>query len=222
MDGVKLVVFGPPGAGKGTMAKMIQDKYNIRSFSTGDMLRAAVKKDTELGRKATKYMDKGKLVPDDIIMCIVKDSMSKTADKGFVLDGFPRTRNQAENLQTILENEGVNLDVVINLEVSREVLIQRLSRRRQCLECGEIYHLDNMPPSRKDVCDKCGGRLYQRSDDKPDTIKVRLKQYENNTVELIDYYRRKGLLKSVDAGGAPDAIFARLGHLIDPFMDRTN
>jgi len=214
VGGVNLVILGPPGAGKGTMAGMIHNRYGLAVLSTGDMLRDAVKKGTELGKKASGYMDKGELVPDDVVVGIVRESLEGTADGGFVLDGFPRTRAQAESLDTMLENEDTRLDAVINLEVPREVLIQRLSRRRQCSECGKIYHLDNMPPAREGVCDSCGGKLYQRNDDKPRTIEVRLKEYRDNTLELVDYYRKKGLLKSVDASGNADATFALLEEII--------
>jgi len=214
VDGVKLVILGPPGAGKGTMASMIHDKHNLAVLSTGDMLRDAAKRGTELGRKASGYMDKGELVPDDVVVGIVRESLAGAGDRGFVLDGFPRTRPQAESLDEILQNEGMHLDAVINLEVPRQALIQRLSRRRQCSGCGRIYHLDNMPPAREGVCDSCGRELYQRNDDKPRTIEVRLQEYRDNTLELVDYYREKDLLKSMDASGDADTTFALLEEII--------
>ncbi len=214
MGAVKLVLLGAPGAGKGTLAKMIQSEYRVPHISTGDMLREAVKEGTQLGKEASQYMNEGKLVPDDIVIGILRGNM-KDCEKGFILDGFPRTKNQAEALQTILDEGGVSPDAVINFEAPPEVLIQRLSGRRQCLECGAIYHIKNMPPRKSGICDVCGGELYQRDDDRREVVEVRLKAYEEETAELIDYYRSRKLLESVDAGKDPEATFARVKHAID-------
>ena len=213
MGAVKLVLLGAPGAGKGTLAKMIQSEYKVPHISTGDMLREAVKERTEFGKEASKYMNEGKLVPDDIVIGILKENM-ESCEKGFILDGFPRTKKQAGALQTIFDEGGASPDAVINFEAAQEVLIQRLSGRRQCRECGAIYHIRNMPPRKSGVCDVCGGELYQRDDDKREVVEVRLRTYEEETAELIDYYRRKGLLKSVDAGKDAEATFEEVVNIL--------
>lgn len=214
MGADKLVLLGAPGAGKGTLAKMIQSEYGIRHISTGDMLREAVKKGTEPGKEASGYMNEGKLVTDDIVISILRENIGDCSE-GFILDGFPRTKKQAESLQAMLDERGVMLDAVINFSAPVEVLIQRLSGRRQCRGCGAIYHIENMPPGKPGVCDKCGGELYLRDDDRREVVEVRLKTYEEETVELIDYYRKKNLLKSVDAGKDADAIFKEVKSVLE-------
>ncbi len=206
MGGVRLVLFGAPGVGKGTLAEMIKSEYGVPHISTGDMLREAVKEGTELGRETSQYMNEGKLVPDDIMIGVLRDNM-KDDEKGFILDGFPRTRKQAEALQSILDGKRISLDAVINFEAPVEVLTERLSGRRQCRDCRAIYHIKNMPPKKSGICDICGGALYQRDDDRREVVVVRLKVYEEETAELIDYYRRKDLLKSVDASNDPETTF---------------
>ena len=215
MGVIRLVLLGAPGVGKGTLAKMIQAEYGSPQLSTGDMLRETVKMGTEPGEKAAGYIRKGLLVPDDIVIGVLREKLVKNNEDGFILDGFPRTNLQAEALEEILEEKGVSLDVVLNLDAGTEVLIERLSGRRQCQVCSAIYHLKNMPPKRDGVCDKCGGKLYQREDDKRETIEVRLKAYEEETAGLIDYYRRKGLLEIVDAGKSAETTFEEIKRILN-------
>lgn len=210
MGAIRLVLLGAPGVGKGTLAKMIQAEYGSPQLSTGDMLREAVKNGTELGKKAAGYMKEGLLVPDDIVIGILREKLVKNSEDGFILDGFPRTGKQAAALEGILEEKGVSLNVVLKLDAGTEVLIERLSGRRQCQGCGAIYHLKNIPPKIDGTCDKCGGALYQREDDKRETIEVRLKAYEEETAGLIDYYRQKGLLEIVDAGKSAEETFEEI------------
>ena len=214
MGVIRLVLLGAPGAGKGTLAKMIQAEYGSPQLSTGDMLREAVKKGSELGKKAGGYMRTGLLVPDDIVIGVLREKLVKNNEDGFILDGFPRTSLQAEALEEILEKKGISLDVVLNLDAGTEVLIERLSGRRQCQVCSAIYHLKNMPPKMDGICDRCGGKLYRREDDKRETIEVRLKAYEEETAGLIDYYRRKELLEIVDAGKSAEITFEKIKRII--------
>ncbi len=207
----KLILLGAPGAGKGTLAKMIQAELGFVHLSTGDMLREAVKEGTELGKKAAGYMNEGKLVPDDIVIGILGERLlAEDCEKGFVLDGFPRTRKQAVALEDILRGERMSLDLVLNLETPEEVLIQRLSGRTQCESCGAIYHEENIPSRDPGVCDKCGGKLYQREDDRKEAIEVRLRAYREETAELIDFYSEDGLLKSVDSGKDVETAFKQI------------
>ena len=198
MGGVRLVLLGAPGVGKGTLAKMLKEEYSVPHLSTGDMLREAVKQRTQLGKETSRYMNEGKLDHDDVVVGVLRESI-KDCEKGFILDGFPRTNRQADALQDILGEMGISLDAVINFEAPLEVLVQRLSGRRQCRECGAIYHISNMPSKELGICDVCGGELYQRGDDGREVVGVRLRTYEEETAELIDYYRGKGLLESVNA-----------------------
>ncbi len=192
---VNVIFIGPPGAGKGTVASMLHDDYGYVPLSTGDILRNAVKEGTELGMKAKSYMDKGELVPDDVIIGIVKEYMSaNSAAKGFVFDGFPRTIAQAEALEKM-----THISCVFLLNASEDVVIERLSGRRVCRKCGAIYHIRNHPPKVEGVCDICGGELYQRDDDKEETIRRRLKVYQEQTAPLIGFYKEKGLLVEIDA-----------------------
>ncbi len=193
---VRLIILGPPGSGKGTQADMLSVKYDIPHISTGDILRAAIKEGTELGKKAEGYVRSGALVPDEIVIGIIKDRLKNPSQKGFILDGFPRTIAQAEALDDTL-NE-LELEMVIELEVSDEEIIKRISGRRLCRRCSASYHLIYSPPKEEGVCDKCGGELYQRDDDKEETIKRRLKVYTAQTKPLIEYYERRGKLKKVD------------------------
>jgi len=196
---VNLVLLGAPGAGKGTQAKFIAKKYNTPHISTGDMLRAAIADKTMLGIKAKGYMDKGELVPDEVVVGIVKERLLEEDCKmGFILDGFPRTVFQADALKKALAGEGKKLGLVLNVEVSEDELIKRLTGRRSCKECGKVYHIIFNPPKNGDVCDVCGGELYQRDDDTVETVNNRLKVYREQTLPLIDYYRKEGLLKNVD------------------------
>ena len=196
---MRLIIFGPPGAGKGTQAERIVKKTGIPHISTGDMFREAAAKQTELGRKVKEYMDKGELVPDDIVVKVVEERLKQPdCEKGFLLDGFPRTLIQAKALDEILERLKTRIDAVINLEVSEEEIIKRLSNRRVCKVCGAVYHLIFNPPKTPGKCDKCGGELYQRDDDKEEAIRNRLKVYQTQTQPLIEYYRKKEVLKNVN------------------------
>ncbi len=196
---MNLIFLGPPGAGKGTQAKRVVEKYGIPQISTGDMLREAVAKGTELGKKAKEYMDKGELVPDEVVIGIVKERLQQPdCEKGFILDGFPRTLAQAEALDEILKELNKKIDAVINVAVPEEEVVKRITNRRTCRNCGAIYHLIYAPPKVDNKCDKCGGELYQRDDDKEETVRERYRVYRENTEPLIDYYRKKGILYDVD------------------------
>jgi adenylate kinase len=196
---VKMIFLGPPGSGKGTQAKMISEQLAIPQISTGDMLRAAVKEGTPMGLKAKALMDKGALVPDDVVVGIVRERLAKEdCGRGFILDGFPRTVAQADALQDTLQDLGKSLDRVISLEVDGEAVVERIAGRRTCRECGKMYHVKFDPPRTEGRCDACGGELFLRDDDREETIRKRLEVYQAQTAPLIDYYRSKGLLAEVD------------------------
>lgn len=196
---MKLIMLGAPGAGKGTQAKKIADKYNIPHISTGDIFRANIKNGTDLGQKAKTYMDQGLLVPDDLVVDLVMDRFAQPdCENGYVLDGFPRTIPQAEALDAALEKTGAKIDYAINVEVPDENIIRRMSGRRACVACGATYHLVHIPPKKEGVCDTCGKELILRDDDKPETVKKRLDVYHEQTQPLIDYYTEKGSLVEVD------------------------
>ena len=196
---MNLILLGAPGAGKGTQAKLISEKYGIPQIATGDILREAVTSGTELGRKAKEFMDRGELVPDEIVIGIVKERLGQPdCENGFILDGFPRTLIQAEALDNILAEMNKKIDAVINIDVSEEEIIKRITYRRTCKKCGAIYHLIYNPPKEDKKCDKCGGELYQRDDDKEETVRERFRVYRERTEPLIDYYKKKGLLHNVD------------------------
>lgn len=196
---MNLLIMGPPGAGKGTQAEVLAKELDISNISTGDMFRAAIKEGTEMGRKAKEYMDMGELVPDSVVVGIVKERLSQPdCIRGFLLDGFPRTVVQAEALEETLNSMGRTLDGVINISVPREKIVDRLTGRRICHECGASYHVQYNPPAKEDVCDACGGELYQRSDDNEVIVNNRLDIYESKTQPLIDYYAKRNLLKSVN------------------------
>jgi adenylate kinase len=209
-------MLGPPGAGKGTQAVRIAERYSIPHISTGDIFRAAIKEGTEVGLKAKKYLDSGELVPDSVVTDIVAERLGKEdCSEGFLLDGFPRTLPQAEALDKILEESGCPLTAVVDLAVDREALITRLTARRTCSNCGENYNLISKPPQKEGICDKCGGELYQRDDDKRETIENRLSVYEKQTAPLIDYYERSGRLVSVSGEGSMDEVFERICNALD-------
>jgi len=213
---MNLILLGAPGAGKGTQAEMIVAKYNIPQISTGDMLREAVAKGTELGQKAKEYMDKGELVPDEVVIGIVKERLAQPdCDKGFILDGFPRTINQAEALDGILKELNKKIDAVINVYVPEEEIVKRIVNRRTCRNCKAVYHLIYNPPKEEGKCDKCGGELYQRDDDKEETVKERLKVYKSQTQPLIDYYSKKGVVYDIDGTKTIEEVFKQIEAILD-------
>lgn len=196
---MNLLIMGPPGGGKGTQCEVLTKELNITHISTGDMFRENVKAGTELGKKAKEYMEAGQLVPDELVVAMVKDRLSKPdCANGFLLDGFPRTIPQAEALDVALGEMGIKLDAVLNIAVPREKLLDRLTGRRVCRSCGATYHVIFNPPAEEGKCGKCGGELYQRSDDTEATVNQRLDVYEAQTAPLIDYYAKQGLLKETD------------------------
>jgi len=196
---MKIIMLGAPGAGKGTQAQMIAEQYHIPHISTGDIFRANIKNGTELGKKAKEFMDKGQLVPDELTVQLLLDRVAQDDCKdGYVLDGFPRTIPQADVLDQELTKLGDKVDYAINVDVPDENIIHRMSGRRACLKCGATYHIENIPPKKEGICDKCGSELVQREDDKPETVKNRLSVYHEQTQPLIEYYTRKNILKTVD------------------------
>jgi len=213
---MNIIMLGPPGAGKGTQAQRIVEKYGIPQISTGDMLRAAVAEGTELGKKAKEYMDKGQLVPDEVVIGIVKERLSKPdCERGFILDGFPRTVAQAEALDRILEEMGKRIDFVINIVVPDDEILKRLTGRRTCRKCGAMYHIIYNPPKKEGICDKCGGELYQREDDREETIKKRLEVYHSQTAPLVDYYKKKGVLVDIDGTKDINSIFEDICRVLE-------
>src|SRR4030043_1872364 len=208
---MNLILLGPPGAGKGTQAQRMVERYRIPQISTGDILRAAVKESTPLGTKAKGFMDQGQLVPDEIVIGIIEERLkAKDCHPGFILDGFPRTIPQAEALQPILTKIGKKIDYVINIEVESEELVRRLTGRRTCKNCGAMFHLLFQPTKKEGICDRCGGMLYQRSDDKEETIRTRLKEYERQTAPLIQYYQLQNTLRPIQGVGGQAQIFERI------------
>jgi adenylate kinase len=196
---MKLLIMGPPGAGKGTQAEVLVKELTITHISTGDMFRAAIKEGTEMGKKAKEYMDAGQLVPDEVVVGMVRDRLSQPdCQSGFLLDGFPRTIAQAASLDETLKNMGILLDGVINVEVAREKLMDRLTGRRVCKGCGASYHVIFNPPAEAGKCNSCGAELYQRDDDNETTVGNRLDVYEAQTQPLIDYYKAQGSLKNIN------------------------
>lgn len=205
---MKIIMLGAPGAGKGTQAKQIADKYSIPHISTGDIFRANIKNGTELGKKAKQYMDQGALVPDELTCDLVMDRIQQDdCENGFVLDGFPRTIPQAEALDAALEKINEKMDYAIDVDVPDENIVNRMSGRRACLNCGATYHLISIPPKVEGICDRCGSEIVLREDDKPETVQKRLKVYHEQTQPLIDYYKNQGILKSVDGTQPMDEVF---------------
>ena len=208
---MKIIMLGAPGAGKGTQAKKIAEKYGIVHVSTGDIFRANLKGGTELGMKAKSYMDQGKLVPDDVTIAMLLDRIGEAdCANGYVLDGFPRTIPQAESLTEALDKRGEKIDYVIDVDVPDEAIIDRMSGRRACVSCGATYHTVHNAPKTEGVCDACGGKLVLREDDKPETVKNRLKVYHETTSPIVDYYDKKGLLLKVSGVGDIDEITSYL------------
>jgi adenylate kinase len=208
---MKIIMLGAPGAGKGTQAKLIAEKFGIPHISTGDIFRANIKEGTDLGKEAKEYMDKGQLVPDELTVRILLDRVSKDDCKnGYVLDGFPRTIPQAEVLTAALEKMNDAVDFAIDVNVPDENIVNRMSGRRACLTCGATYHIVHIPPKQEGICDKCGSALVLRDDDKPETVLNRLKVYHDQTQPLIDYYTEKGILKTVDGTKDMQEVFEQI------------
>jgi adenylate kinase len=210
---MRLVFLGAPGSGKGTQAKKLSEKYGLAHISTGDILRKAIKDETDLGRSAKKHVDGGELVPDDIILGIIKDELTGNKE-GFIFDGFPRTLGQADGLDRILGELGMNIDGVISLNVDDDVIIDRLVSRRLCKSCGFEYNLKTRPPKKEGVCDRCGGELFQRSDDTAEVINNRLNVYREKTEPIEDFYRQRGLLLEVDGGQDFDEVFGSIAEAV--------
>ena len=212
----RIILFGKQGAGKGTQAQLLLSRKNLEHLSTGDIFRAAIKQGTPAGKEARSYIDQGELVPDDAVIRLVEEKFETTSElitKGFVLDGFPRTQNQAYALEKLLEKKNAPLHCAINLEIDREVVLARLTGRRVCIECGTNYHIDN-PPTKPWTCDVCGGEVRQRKDDSELAINRRLDLYEKETAPLLRFYKERGLLKLVDAFGTTDEVYARIDSVL--------
>ena len=208
---MKLIIMGPPGAGKGTQAALIKEEFKLTHISTGDMFRAAIKNSTPLGIEAKKYIDQGNLVPDSVTIGLVKERLQEDDCKeGFMLDGFPRTIAQAEALDEILKELNIKLDAVLNIAVDSEVLVDRIVGRRVCKQCGAGYHVTNLKPKKEGICDACGSELTQRKDDTKETVVTRLEVYTNQTKPLLDYYQKQNLVKEVNGLGEIDVIFGEI------------
>ncbi len=206
-----LILLGAPGVGKGTQGELISKHYNIPEISTGDILRSEVKNETELGKKAKVYMDKGELVPDDVIIGMMENRIKQNDCKnGFILDGFPRTVAQAEAFDRMLEKNNLELYKVLLIDVKEEEIISRLTGRRVCPNCGAVYHIKNKPPKEEGVCDNCGSKLIQRDDDKEEVVRNRLEVYKKNTMPLVDYYTKSSKLVKIEGSGEINDIFERI------------
>ena len=215
---MRVVFLGAPGVGKGTQADRIAAQYQVAKISTGDLLREAVRNQTTLGLEAKNYMDQGKLVPDSVVIGLVKEKLANpSCTNGFVLDGFPRTVLQAEELGKALASKAMALDRVVNFQVSREDVVRRLSGRRSCPKCQATYHVDFATPKVEGICDRCGESLVQRSDDRREAIETRLKVYDEQTAPLVSYYDERRLLSPMDASGAVDVVFQHLVKVLSPY-----
>ncbi|MBR3035677.1 MAG: adenylate kinase [Lachnospiraceae bacterium] len=213
---MKIIMLGAPGAGKGTQAIRIAEKYEIPHISTGDIFRANVKEGTELGKKAKFYMDQGLLVPDELTTDLVVSRIQQDdCAKGYVLDGFPRTIPQAVCLTRALKNLDDRIDYALNIDVTDESIVNRMSGRRACVNCGETYHLQYMPPKQEGICDRCGAKLILRDDDRPETVQRRLDVYHEQTQPLIDYYENEGILVQVDGLQTPDEVFESIVSILE-------
>ena len=213
---MKIIMLGAPGAGKGTQAKMIADRYSIPHISTGDIFRANIKNGTELGKKAKEYMDQGLLVPDELVCDLVVDRVQQPdCEKGYVLDGFPRTIPQAESLDAALEKLGTAVEYAINVDVPDKNIVRRMSGRRACVACGATYHIEHIPPKKEGICDRCGSELILRDDDKPETVTRRLDVYHNQTQPLIDYYTAKQISVDVDGTKNMDEVFSDIVKILE-------
>ena len=212
---MKIIMLGAPGAGKGTQAKMIAEKYGVPHISTGDIFRANIKNGTQLGMEAKQYMDKGLLVPDELTVKILLDRVAQDdCKKGYVLDGFPRTIPQAEVLDKALTELGDKIDYAINVDVPDENIVRRMGGRRACLSCGATYHIEHVPPKKDGICDTCGQELVLRDDDKPETVQNRLNVYHEQTQPLIEFYQTKGVLKTVDGTVDMKDVFAAITEIL--------
>ena len=215
---MRLVFLGAPGVGKGTQADKIAAQYGVLKISTGDLLREAVRNQTQLGMQAKSFMDQGKLVPDSVVIGLVREKLSgKQCDAGFVLDGFPRTVPQAEELGKVLAERQIGIDRVVNFKVSREDVVRRLTGRRSCPKCQATFHLDFAPPRSAGVCDRCGAELVQRSDDQRDAIETRLKVYDEQTAPLIQFYEQRNLLSHLDGSGSVEAVTDNLAKVVGAY-----
>lgn len=213
---MNLILLGPPGAGKGTQSVVLAKKYSIPHISTGDILRESVKTGQRLGLKAKEYMDKGELVPDEVVTGIAAERLKHPDTKnGYILDGFPRTLKQAEDLDKVLKDINSAIDIVLYFATSTDVAIERLTGRRVCKSCGFNYHINNIPPKKTGICDKCGGGLFHRPDDNEETVRNRLKVYEDQTKPLIDYYSKQGILKRVSGDMGVDDLFKVLHKIFE-------
>ncbi len=213
---MKIVMLGAPGAGKGTQARLISEKYSIPQISTGDIFRANTRDNTELGQRAKSYMDKGLLVPDQVTCDLVVDRISKDDCKnGYILDGFPRTIPQAEALTKALNQQGAKIDYAIDVEVPDEDIVRRMSGRRACPKCGATYHIEYLKPAQEGICDTCGSELYLREDDHPGTVQKRLDVYHSQTQPLIQYYREQGVLHSIDGTKEMHEVFGDICSVLD-------
>jgi adenylate kinase len=210
---MRLIFLGAPGSGKGTQAKRLARKFDLDHISTGDILRNAIKEQTQLGRKAKTFMDAGELVPDDLILALIKEELTGR-EKGFIFDGFPRTKAQAEGLDAILGELGLSISKVVNLDVPGELIVDRLQARRLCRNCGHEYNLKTKPPKKEGLCDICGGELYRRPDDTADIINNRLEIYREKTKPIEDFYRSKGMLVEIDGAGGFDEVFNSISRAV--------
>lgn len=211
---MNVILIGAPGSGKGTQSRYLIDKYGFNQFSTGDVLRAAIKAKTEVGLMAQKFMDEGKLVPDDVMIKLVDDYISANKGKSVIFDGFPRTVAQAEGLERMLDKKALKIDKVIYFKINPQILISRLTGRRTCSQCGEIYHVETKPSSKGHICEKCGGPLVQRPDDQENVINERLAQFEKNTGPTISYYRQNGAMTEIDSSQAPEVVFKQIEKIL--------
>jgi adenylate kinase len=211
LAGLGVVLLGPPGAGKGTQAKLLREKYHACQISTGDILRKAVADQSPLGKEAVGFINRGALVPDNLIVKLVAERLKESdCEKGFILDGFPRTIQQAKSLAEILAELGLTLSAVLSVQVPNHVIVERLAGRRTCRDCGTLYHRNFDPPEREGICDHCGGDLVQRDDDREETIRARLDVYDTQTAPLVDFYRDQGILREIDGVGKVEDIRDRL------------
>lgn len=214
---MKIVLLGPPGAGKGSVAALIKDKFALLHISTGDILREEIRKESPLAKEIKSYIERGALVPDEVVTKMVDQKLTKDLkpSQGFMLDGYPRNQAQAEELDAILKKTNSSLDLVLNLEATLPLVLERISGRRICKKCGAVYHLINKPPKSDGVCDGCSGPLYQRSDDNEETIRKRMAVYNLSTAPILDYYRKQNKLVSSDADRETKVLFQEFANLID-------